>query len=322
MTVLVALDRLKLSDVVTVDGRAAAVGQESIYLPAGEQITVRELVQAALIQSANNAADALALAVAPDFDAFARLMNAKARALGMKDTHFVRPDGLDATGAYSTARDVSVLAQEAMRNPFIRKTVRQITAVIGGNRELHTWNDLLGTFPGVIGVKTGHTSQAGWSQVAAVRADVGTIYATILGAPSRTQRNADLQRLLVWGISRYRIVDAIVGNRAYAEAKPAVRARRRRARRLEAAAARRASRAPARREGDRSRDARAARAARPDRRPRRDLVERPAGRAEPARHLQGRRPAGPGRAARLVRGRDGAQRGRARLVIAAHNRSS
>ena len=61
----------------------------------------------------------------------------------------------------------------------------------------------------MIGVKTGHTSQAGWSQVAAVRSDVGTIYVTILGSPSRTQRNADLQTLLAWGISQYRMVDAI-----------------------------------------------------------------------------------------------------------------
>jgi D-alanyl-D-alanine carboxypeptidase (penicillin-binding protein 5/6) len=218
MTVLVALDRLKLSDVVTVDSRAAAVGQESIYLPAGEQITVRELVQAALIQSANNAAAALALAVAPDFETFARLMNAKAVAFGMADTNFVRPDGLDAPGAYSSARDVTVLAQRAMRVPVVRNTVRQMTAVISGERTLHTWNDLLGAYPGVIGVKTGHTDDAGWSQVAAVRGDIGTIYVTILGSPSREQRNADLQRLIVWGVSRYRIVDAIASNRTYAEA--------------------------------------------------------------------------------------------------------
>jgi D-alanyl-D-alanine carboxypeptidase (penicillin-binding protein 5/6) len=217
MTVLVALERLKLGDVVTVDPRAAEVGQESIYLPAGQQITVRELVQAALIQSANNAAAALALAVAPDFESFARLMNAKARKLGMRDTSFVRPDGLDAPGAHSTARDVTVLARAAMRVPFVRTTVRQVTAVISGDRTLHTWNDLLGSYPGVIGVKTGHTDDAGWSQVAAVRGDVGTIYVAILGSPSRAQRNADLQELLAWGISRYRIVEAI-GARSYAEA--------------------------------------------------------------------------------------------------------
>jgi D-alanyl-D-alanine carboxypeptidase (penicillin-binding protein 5/6) len=217
--VLVALDRLKLTDVVTVDPGAAAVGQESIYLRGGEQITVRELVQAALIQSANNAADALAMAVAPDYEAFAQLMNAKARSLGLKDSHFVRPDGLDATGAYSSAHDVTVIAQEAMKIPFVRDTVRQTTAVISGDRTLSTWNDLLGVVPGVIGVKTGHTSQAGWSQVAAVRSDVGTIYATILGSPSRGQRNTDLQTLLAWGISQFRIVDAIDRTSTYAEAK-------------------------------------------------------------------------------------------------------
>ena len=218
MTVLVALDRLKLTDIVTVDPNAAAVGQESIYLRGGERISVLELVQASLIQSANNAADALAMAVAPDFDSFARLMNAKASSLGLKDSHFVRPDGLDATGAYSSAHDVTVIAQEAMKIPFVRDTVRQTTAVISGDRELHTWNDLLGVVPGVIGVKTGHTNEAGWSQVAAVRSDVGTIYVTILGSPSRTQRNADLQTLLAWGISQYRMVDAMDLTSTYAEA--------------------------------------------------------------------------------------------------------
>ena len=83
MTVLVALEHHRLSDVVTVDARAAAVGESTIGLRAGEQLTVRDLVQAALIQSANDAADALALSVAPDFESFARLMNAKARRLGL-----------------------------------------------------------------------------------------------------------------------------------------------------------------------------------------------------------------------------------------------
>ena len=218
MTVLVVLDHLKLADEVEVDARAAAVGQESIYLRAGERISVRELIQAALIQSANNAADALALAVSPDFASFAELMNAKARELGLVDSYFVRPDGLDSGGAHSSARDVTTLAQIAMRHPFVRRTVRQETAVIGGNRTLHTWNDLLSIVPGVIGVKTGHTDDAGWSQVAAVQGNAGTIYATILGSPTRTQRNSDLQILLAWGLSRYRVVDAISRDRTYAEA--------------------------------------------------------------------------------------------------------
>src|SRR5262249_52957394 len=114
MTVLVVLDRKKLDDTVTVDPRVEAVGQESAALRGGEVLTVRELLQAALIQSANDAADALALSVAPDFASFAKLMNAKARALGLGHSHFVRPDGLDAPGAVSSARDVTRLALRAM----------------------------------------------------------------------------------------------------------------------------------------------------------------------------------------------------------------
>jgi D-alanyl-D-alanine carboxypeptidase (penicillin-binding protein 5/6) len=217
MTVLVALDRLEPTDVVRVDPLAAAVGQERIDLRGGEELTVGDLVRAALIQSANNAAAALALAVAPDFPSFAALMNAKARALGLRDTRFVRPDGLDAPGAYSTARDVTRLARAAMRVPLVRETVRLETTAIAGGRTLHNWNDLLGVVPGVIGVKTGHTDDAGWSQVAAARGSGGTVYATILGSPSREQRNADLQALLAWGLSQFRVVEAVRAGRTYAE---------------------------------------------------------------------------------------------------------
>jgi D-alanyl-D-alanine carboxypeptidase (penicillin-binding protein 5/6) len=84
---------------------------------------------------------------------------------------------------------------------------------------LHTWNDLLGTYPGLIGVKTGHTSLAGWSEVAAARRDGVTIYATILGSASRSVRNADLAELLTYGLSRYRWVAVIRKSRVYAWAK-------------------------------------------------------------------------------------------------------
>jgi D-alanyl-D-alanine carboxypeptidase (penicillin-binding protein 5/6) len=216
MTVLVVLEHHRLSDVITVDERAAEVGQESIALRAGEQLTVADLVRGALIQSANDAAVALALGTAPDLDAFAELMNAKAAKLGLRHTHFVRPDGLDAPGEYSTVTDVTKLARIAMRVPFVRATVREQTESIPGGRVLHTWNDLLATVPGVIGVKTGHTDDAGWSQVAADRQGSTTIYATILGSPSREQRNADLQRLLTWGLGLYTLVQAVEARHAYA----------------------------------------------------------------------------------------------------------
>src|SRR5439155_6316470 len=183
MTVIVALEHVRLDDVVTVRKDAATVGESSIYLNAGDRLTVRELIEAALIQSANDAAVALADYTSHDRRGlFVDWMNAKARALGLRDTHFVNPDGLDAGGHYSSARDVTRLGEIAMRNPFVRSTVRRTDATISGDRRLHTWNDLLYTFPGLIGVKTGHTGAAGWSEVAAARGSQGvTVYVTLLG---------------------------------------------------------------------------------------------------------------------------------------------
>ncbi len=217
MTVMVALEHLQLGDVVQVDPRAARVGQESVYLQPGEEISVDDLVKAALIQSANDAADALALATAPSFPAFAYLMNLKAQELGLTDSNFVRPDGLDAPGERSSARDVTRLAEAAMKIPVVRKTVGEQTDTIEGSLVLHTWNDLLGVFPGVFGVKTGHTSAAGWGQVAAVRGSGTTIYATILGSPSRSERNAGLEALLAYGLAQYRQVDLVATGRNYAD---------------------------------------------------------------------------------------------------------
>ena len=216
MTVLVALEHHKLTDVVSADPRAAIVGESTIYLRPHERITVHDLVEGALVQSANDAAAALALSISPNFESFARLMNAKARAFGMRDTHFVRPDGLDVPDAYSSAADVTKLGRIAMRNPFIRETVDQETAQISGGRTLHTWDDLLSLFPQTFGVKTGHTSQAGWCQVAAARGRGATIYATLLGSPDRSTRNTDLESLLIWGLAQFRVVPLVQAGRAYA----------------------------------------------------------------------------------------------------------
>ena len=191
-------------------------------------MTLRDLIRAALVQSANDAANAIAAFVGRgSVGRFVEMMNAGARALGLTDTHFANPDGLDAPGHVSSARDVTKLARVAMRVPFIRETVRLVDATAAGRR-LHTWNDLLSTFPHLLGVKTGHTDGAGWSEVAAARGGGVTIYATLLGGGSRNGRNSDLAALLTWGLSRYRTVWAIDGARTYgtvrtAYGKPAVR---------------------------------------------------------------------------------------------------
>ena len=219
MTVLVALERAREADMVTVAPQAAAVGESSVNLRAGERISVHDLIEASLIQSANDAAWALAYhAGRGDAGRFVRVMNIRARQWGLDDTHFVRPDGLDAFGHVSSARDLTELARIAMRNPLIRSLVDEQTETIAGGRRLHTWNDLLGQFPGVVGVKTGHTRAAGWSQVAAARGTGVTVYATLLGSPTRSQRNADLVKLLEYGLDRFRLVELVRPGHAYARA--------------------------------------------------------------------------------------------------------
>jgi D-alanyl-D-alanine carboxypeptidase (penicillin-binding protein 5/6) len=219
MTVLVALEHAKLDDVVSVRADAAEVGESTINLRAGERITVRDLVEAALIQSANDAADALADYVGHGSTArFVAMMNAKARELGLTRTRFTRPDGLDAPGHVSTARDVTRLAEAAMSLRAVRSIVRRRTDTISGGRVLHTWNDLLGLFPGLVGVKTGHTARAGWCEVGAVRRYGMTLYVTVLGSPTRSQRNADLAALLRWGLSRFRPVWLVQPGRVYLRA--------------------------------------------------------------------------------------------------------
>jgi D-alanyl-D-alanine carboxypeptidase (penicillin-binding protein 5/6) len=219
MTILLTLEHAKPGDIVTVSPQAAAVGESSAGLRAGERLTVRELLEAALIQSANDAADALAIHVGRGSQArFVAMMNVRARQLGLSDTHYVRPDGLDAPGHVSSARDVTLLARLLMHRPVVRAIVRQGAATISGGRTLHTWNDLLSSYPGIYGVKTGHTSAAGWNEIAAARRRGVSIYATVLGSRDRDTRNASLVRLLDWGFSQYRPVRAVVKGRLYAYA--------------------------------------------------------------------------------------------------------
>ena len=217
MTVLVALDHHQLADVVTVDPRAAAVGQEHRACAAGEQLTVARARRGGadpVGERRRRRARALGRArLRRVRDADEREGRARSAST---DSHFVRPDGLDAPGEYSSARDVTRLALGAMRHPVrARHGRRQSTATIAGGRALHTWNDLLGVVPGVIGVKTGHTDDAGWSQVAAVRGDGGDALRDDPRQPvARRSATPTSQTLLAWGLAQYRRVDAIVARAA------------------------------------------------------------------------------------------------------------
>ena len=219
MTAIVTLDHVKPRSFATAPASVSSVGESSIFLRPGERMRVRDLLEAALVQSANDAAWTLAADVGHgSVKRFVRLMNEKARELGLADTHFVRPDGLDVRGHYSSARDVLELARVAMSRPIVRSIVRERTARIAGGRMLHTWNDLLGRFPGVVGVKTGHTDRASWNEVALVRRHGVALYAVVLGSPTRGERNRSLSALLRWGLRQYAAVDAVRAGRAYATA--------------------------------------------------------------------------------------------------------
>ena len=217
MTVLVALELARLDDVVTIPAAATSVGESSVALRPGEQLTVRDLAVAALVPSANDAATALALHVGRGSQPrFVELMNAKAKALGLTSTHFENPHGLDQAGHVSSARDVTTLLTAALRNSFIREWSARPSATIAGGRILTSTDGLIGTVP-LVGAKTGHTNDAGWSQVAAVERNGVRVTASLLGAATEAQRNAELASLLTWGLDQYRRV-VVAGDHVYGHA--------------------------------------------------------------------------------------------------------
>jgi D-alanyl-D-alanine carboxypeptidase (penicillin-binding protein 5/6) len=219
MTALLTLERTKPAKVVTVRGPAPSIGESTFNLRPGERLRVRDLLTAALVQSANDAAYALAGYVGRgNVGAFVRLMNSRAAELGLDHTHYARPDGLDAPGQYSSARDILALARKDMEYAIFRRIVRRRGGAVAG-RQLYAWNDLLKTYAGAVGVKTGHTDLADWCEVAAAERNGVTIYAVVLGSPSRGRRNADLARLLDWGFGHYGPVELIVPGRTYATAR-------------------------------------------------------------------------------------------------------
>ena len=219
MTAVVVLESAQLTDVVRVSPNAASVGESTVYLRAGEELTVADLLRAMLIPSANDAAEALALHVGRgSADRFVQLMNAKAEELGLTDTHFENPHGLDEPGHVSSARDATTLVRYALGVPFIRDSLSRSSVALPGGRSFPTTDDLLEEWAPLVGGKTGHTRDAGWSQAAAAAKRGVTVYGTVLGSDSRGARNEALRELLAYGLDQYRPVQVIDHGRVYAEA--------------------------------------------------------------------------------------------------------
>jgi D-alanyl-D-alanine carboxypeptidase len=207
MTALLALEHAEPSDVVTVTMSAAAVGGSGVYLRAGEELTVEELLYAMMLESDNSAAHALAAHVAGSVDAFVAMMNERASELGLTKTSFRNPHGLDAEGHHSSAADLARLTRFAMLDEDFRRVVGTPEATISGPngaRTLVNSNLLLQSVDGANGVKTGWTTPAGYCLVATAQRGEVELVSVVLGSSSEMRRFEEAQSLLEWGFAHYR----------------------------------------------------------------------------------------------------------------------
>ncbi len=205
MTALVALDCCELSDVVSVSPDAVGVEGSSIYLSRGEKVTMEELLYAMLLESANDAAAAIAIEVGGSIEGFAEMMNKKAIEIGLADTHFENPHGLDGETHYTTAYELALITREALKNDTFKKiasTYKRTMPLNGGEgtRVLINHNKLLNSYDGAIGVKTGFTKKSGRCLVSAAERDGLTFIAVTLKAPDDWQ---DHTKMLDLGFSLY-----------------------------------------------------------------------------------------------------------------------
>ena len=199
MTALVVCERCNVLDRVKIPKEAVGIEGSSMYLQEGEILTVQELLYGMMLRSGNDAAVALAIYCGGTVEGFAEMMNDKARALGMKNTHFVNPNGLDAPDHYSTARDLALLAEYAMENPVFLRTVSAKTVTIG-QRQLKNHNKLLWQLDGADGVKTGYTKAAGRILVSSIQRNGRRLVAVTINASDDWQ---DHKVLLEGGFQRY-----------------------------------------------------------------------------------------------------------------------
>jgi D-alanyl-D-alanine carboxypeptidase (penicillin-binding protein 5/6) len=206
MTAIVTLENADLDDEVTVTQRAARIGESEADIRAGERYSVRELLEALLVKSGNDASVALAEHVGESQDDFVQMMNEKAAELGLADTRFANPHGLDEFGHYTTAGDLAALTRYAMSNEEFRRIVGlEETTIDGGKgkRTLESSNLLLGRYDGATGVKTGWTGRAGYCLVATAERGGNELTAVILGAEDQSVRFDQAEELLDWGFANY-----------------------------------------------------------------------------------------------------------------------
>jgi D-alanyl-D-alanine carboxypeptidase (penicillin-binding protein 5/6) len=216
MTALLVLESARLREMVTVSPLAAAQGGASLGLESGERIMVRHLLYALMLQSSNDAAVALAEHAGGSVEGFVAGMNKRARALGLRNTHFMSPNGLDDRG-YSTALDLARITVRAMRDQALVRIARTkfytVPSSGEGTRRLQNRNALLWLYPGAFGLKSGFTGAAGSCLVAAADRDGFRLASVVLGAPA--EAFSDSATLLDWGFSTYELRRVVIGGERF-----------------------------------------------------------------------------------------------------------
>lgn len=209
MTALLVLERGDLDKKVRIT-KAAARTPYATGLRAGERVAVRKLLELTLVSSSNDAATALAIDHSGSVKRFSSAMNRRARQLGMVDTRFKNPHGLDAKGHYSSAQDLTLLMREAVKHDEFKRIIKMRRVGLPayktrGARSIRSTDKLLGAMTGLRGGKTGYTNNARYCFVASARRDGMTLTSAVLGAPSSRARFTSTRRLLEWGFKYYKL---------------------------------------------------------------------------------------------------------------------
>lgn len=208
MTALLLLETFEPDDILWIPFEARGIEGSKLYLEPGERYSAHDLLHALMIESGNDAAIAIAVNVAGSIDAFVRQMNEKAQELGLKNTRFANPHGLDAAGHYASAFDLALLASHAMEDPRFREAVSVTETEIADPirnsvRTLRSHNLFLVRYPYATGIKTGYTSNAGFSLVGSAQRNGVELIGTILGGNSAEAVAAAMADLMDWGFETF-----------------------------------------------------------------------------------------------------------------------
>jgi len=224
MTAYVSLRELPLGQLVETRPYDSIFGESLLEVPPGTRISVRDLLYGLILRSGNDSAHDLAISAAGSVPRFVGQMNRYAAALGLTDTHYANPIGLDQKGNFSSALDLTALARRLLRNPAFAKIADSRTAVLRSQRpprRIETLNDFLVAVPWATGVKTGHTFGAGYVLVGSGKRKGVELISAVLGAWTESARDGETERLLDYGFSKYR--KRVPVRRGEALARPSIR---------------------------------------------------------------------------------------------------